>query len=250
MLLAMITTNLGQNYVHPQVLIVIRQQDESLAHPIVAMKREAIVANILPISALPVRPTRQTTIVLGWFPTSPTQDELDSLVHWVHTAGHPVGLIGCEPLGPSQDNERALAAGFDDFVTGQISIRELCGRIRALTRRMCLKKKPNEILRFGELTLDRNQHELWVRGQATTLTRREVAVLVALMEANGGVRSRSDLLNAAWGEKELDISERAVDNVVLRLRRKVGVPNIIVTLRSAGFRLASPHEDNNCCKEQ
>jgi DNA-binding response OmpR family regulator len=45
-------------------------------------------------------------------------------------------------------------------------------------------------------------------------------------------------LNEAWGEQELDIGERAVDNVILRLRRKLGDPDLVITVRGVGFRLA------------
>jgi DNA-binding response OmpR family regulator len=48
------------------------------------------------------------------------------------------------------------------------------------------------------------------------------------------------LLDRAWGEADLEVSERAVDNVILRLRRKLPDPDLIETVRSVGFRLASP----------
>ena len=52
--------------------------------------------------------------------------------------------------------------------------------------------------------------------------------------------SRIELLDQAWGEEDLEVSERAVDNVILRLRRKLPEPDVIETVRSVGFRLASP----------
>jgi DNA-binding response OmpR family regulator len=51
--------------------------------------------------------------------------------------------------------------------------------------------------------------------------------------------SRSELLDHAWGSANFDISERAVDNVVLRLRRKLGKPDLIQTVRGVGFRIAA-----------
>ena len=73
-----------------------------------------------------------------------------------------------------------------------------------------------------------------------SLTSIELAVLRELMKARGRPRSRTELLDVAWGEGELEVSERAVDNVILRLRRKLPRPESIETVRGVGFRLAAP----------
>ena len=86
-------------------------------------------------------------------------------------------------------------------------------------------------------------------GHADTPTRRgctpdgrawSLAVLRELIKARGRPLSRIELLDRAWGEEDLEVSERAVDNVILRLRRKLPEPDVIETVRSVGFRLASP----------
>jgi DNA-binding response OmpR family regulator len=64
-------------------------------------------------------------------------------------------------------------------------------------------------------------------------------VVRALIDARGKPLSRPELLDAAWGDGDLDVSERAVDNVILRLRRKLPRPDVIETVRSIGFRVAS-----------
>jgi DNA-binding response OmpR family regulator len=93
-------------------------------------------------------------------------------------------------------------------------------------------------LRYGALTLDLDGHALWVDGQTVPLTSIELAVLRELMKARGRPRSRAELLEAAWADGDLAISERAVDNVVLRLRRKLPRPELIETVRSVGFRVS------------
>ncbi|HEY5933520.1 MAG TPA: winged helix-turn-helix domain-containing protein, partial [Kofleriaceae bacterium] len=80
---------------------------------------------------------------------------------------------------------------------------------------------------------------LWVDGKTVGLTSIELAVLRELMKARGRPLSRTELLDSAWGEGELEVSERAVDNVILRLRRKLPRPELIETVRSVGFRLTS-----------
>jgi len=81
---------------------------------------------------------------------------------------------------------------------------------------------------------------LWLRGKTISLTSIELAVLRELIKARGRSLSRIELLDQAWGEADLEVSERAVDNVILRLRRKLPEPDVIETVRSVGFRLAAP----------
>jgi DNA-binding response OmpR family regulator len=62
-------------------------------------------------------------------------------------------------------------------------------------------------------------------------------MVVALLRARGSVLTRAELLDQAWGGASFEVSERAVDNVVLRLRRKLGRPELVQTVRGVGFRL-------------
>ncbi|MBC7976530.1 MAG: winged helix-turn-helix transcriptional regulator [Myxococcales bacterium] len=64
-------------------------------------------------------------------------------------------------------------------------------------------------------------------------------MLRELIKARGKPLSRIELLDRAWGEEDLEVSERAVDNVILRLRRKLPDPDVLETVRSVGFRLTS-----------
>ena len=124
--------------------------------------------------------------------------------------------------------------------TTPVSTRELAARVRAVHRRVHWKGVANGRLRFGELTLDLYGRALWFRGKTIALTSIELAVLRELIKARGRPLSRIELLDLAWGEEDLEVSERAVDNVILRLRRKLPDPDVIETVRSVGFRLASP----------
>ena len=163
----------------------------------------------------------------------------DKIVSWAMASELRPGLIGLVENGTARECEALLAAGFDDAVTAPVSARELAGRVRALHRRVHWKGIANGRLRFGDLTLDLYGRSLWVDGKAITLTSIELAVMRELMKARGRPLSRAELLDAAWGEGELEVSERAVDNVILRLRRKLPRPELIETVRSVGFRLSS-----------
>jgi DNA-binding response OmpR family regulator len=163
----------------------------------------------------------------------------DKIVAWASDSALRPGLIGLIESGGQRDCEILLAAGFDDVAVTPVSTRELAARVRAVHRRVHWKGVANGRLRFGELTLDLYGRALWFRGKTISLTSIELAVLRELIKARGRPLSRIELLDRAWGEEDLEVSERAVDNVILRLRRKLPEPDVIETVRSVGFRLAS-----------
>jgi DNA-binding response OmpR family regulator len=164
----------------------------------------------------------------------------DRFVAWAADSALRPGLIALIENGSARDAESLLAAGFDDVAVTPVSTREIAARVRAVHRRVHWKGVPNGRLRFGELTLDLYGRALWFRGKTISLTSIELAVLRELIKARGRPLSRIELLDRAWGEEDLEVSERAVDNVILRLRRKLPEPDVIETVRSVGFRLASP----------
>lgn len=171
--------------------------------------------------------------------TEPEQLALaDRMVQWASNSDLRPGLIGMVEHGAPGDAEALLAAGFDDAALAPVSTRELAARVRAVHRRVHWKGAAHGRLRFGELTLDVYGRALWFRGKTIALTSIELAVLRELIKARGRPLSRLELLDRAWGEEDLEVSERAVDNVILRLRRKLPEPDVIETVRSVGFRLA------------
>jgi DNA-binding response OmpR family regulator len=174
---------------------------------------------------------------LVWLPGGAASEVYRDLVRWRDGAGRRLALVGCAPTGSSQDSERALAAGFDDFVAGRAAPREMSRRLRALVRRSLSARSSRR--RFGRVRVEPDEHRLWVDGQRVPVSRTELAVMTALVEAGGQSRSRAELLERAWGDDALEVGERAVDNVIMRLRRKLPDPDLVVTVRGVGFRLAS-----------
>jgi DNA-binding response OmpR family regulator len=180
-------------------------------------------------------------LVLVWLPSGMTEAALGELVRRLESCGAR-RTLGCSPEGGPLDCERALRAGFDDVVAGRASPRELAGRLHALARRLgvphpAMPAAAAEPVRFGAVTVDLHQHGLWINGRPVTVSRTELRIMETLARARGQCRSRGDLLDAVWGEGGLDRSERAVDNVMLRLRRKLPDPGVLVTVRGVGFRL-------------
>lgn len=160
----------------------------------------------------------------------------ERIVEWAHGAA---GLIGLVRDGGGDEREALLAAGFDDAMAGVASSRELSARIRAVHRRIHAGSMRGGRLRHGVFTLDVRHRVLWTGGRSIALTSTELEVMRALIDARGRPLSRSDLLAAVWGGDELEVTERAVDNVILRLRRKLPTPDMLETVRGVGFRLAA-----------
>jgi DNA-binding response OmpR family regulator len=147
------------------------------------------------------------------------------------------GLVAIVADGDGPEREALLAAGFDDVVTPPYTTRELLVRMRAVHRRVQRGTARGNRRRYGAFMIDVANHALSVDGVVLALSPIELAVMRALVDAAGRPLSRGELLEAAWGDGELAITERAVDNVILRLRRKLPRPGTLETVRGVGFRL-------------
>ncbi|MDB5513150.1 MAG: phosphate regulon transcriptional regulatory protein PhoB [Enterovirga sp.] len=146
-------------------------------------------------------------------------------------------IIMLTARGEEADRVRGLATGADDYITKPFSVPELLARVRALLRRA----KPGEsaeVLKFGDMELDRAQHRVRRGGRELRLGPTEFRLLEFLMSNPGRVFSREQLLDRVWG-RDVYIDERTVDVHVGRLRRALGdtEPDPIRTVRGAGYSL-------------
>lgn len=214
---------------------------DAVAPALAVLGREAIDATVTPLASLLASPATAGLVVVTWV-ASGDPIGFDGVVAWAHGAAPPVGLIAMVGDGDVAAAEQALRAGYDDAAAVSCSPRELAARIRAVHRRVVRAPTPGggrggRRLVHRNLVLDPDSCELWLDGRAVPLTVTEFTMVVALVRARGGVLTRTELLDQAWGNDSLEVGERAVDNVVLRLRKKVGRPELIETVRGIGFRL-------------
>jgi DNA-binding response OmpR family regulator len=228
----------GSSATTAAVVHVVSLVDTPLLAGVVSALRDELRGVVVAGIEVLARPAVAGVVYLVWIPAGVLAAQLEAIVAWSAIAEPRPGLVACAPDGTPADAETGLAAGFDDVVIGALSTRELAARLRAVHRRVHWKglARPGR-LRHGELTLDLDSHELWVGGEAIQLTTTELGVLRALIRARGRTLSRGDILDTAWSDDELEVSERAVDNVILRLRRKLPRPELIQTVRGVGFRI-------------
>lgn len=191
----------------------------------------------VPITSMSLDKGLDLQILLLWLSPGTPPRVLQAMASWTANQDRRVGLIGCCPSGDVEDTIAAFEAGADDFVAGRCGVRELASRIHALRQRLVQPSVPAG-LSYAGLSLDAPSHEVTRGEQTIQLSSTEVAVLRVLLNSEGRTLSRHTILDRAWGEHHFDVGERAVDNVILRLRRKLGAPHIIETVRGVGFRLA------------
>ncbi|MBN2058195.1 MAG: response regulator transcription factor [Candidatus Saganbacteria bacterium] len=153
------------------------------------------------------------------------------------TAGTPVVMLTAK--SSEVDKVLGLEIGADDYITKPFSMRELLARIKAILKRYGWREKdlPQAVIKFPELEIDIDRHEVKASGKLVELTAKEFALLRYLAENKGKAISRERLLDTVWGI-EVAIETRTVDVHIKRLREKIGkkASKYIQTLRGVGYK--------------
>ena len=139
----------------------------------------------------------------------------------------PVLLLTARDSVP--DRVAGLDAGADDYLVKPFATEELLARVRALLRR---GKSPEELLAFADLTLDPATRAAQRAGSTLALSEREADLLALLLRNARRVVPREQAIAEIW---QGDATENVVDRYVSNLRRKLGEPPLIETVRGIGF---------------
>ncbi len=140
---------------------------------------------------------------------------------------------------------RGFRLGADDFVTKPFSVLELLARIEALLRRAQSSRTPppaEQVVRFGDVEVDMLSRRVYRFGQPVELSPKAFDLFVALLNRNGKVVRREELLREVWGHRR-EITTRTVDAHIVELRRQLEEdatnPRHFLTVRKAGYRFQS-----------
>ena len=144
--------------------------------------------------------------------------------------GLPTPILMLTARDAVPDRVAGLEAGADDYLVKPFAVAELVARLRALTRR----RSDSQTLSYADLVLDLEIRRATRAGRSIELTGREVSLLELLLREPGRVITRERALAEVWDDAAQD---NVVDRYVTRLRRKLGDPPLIRTVRGAGFAL-------------
>jgi DNA-binding response OmpR family regulator len=146
--------------------------------------------------------------------------------------------------GSEADKVLGLESGADDYLTKPFSVREMVARVGAILRRNARIDAPigaaaPRHVRSRDVTLDPERREAIVRGEVVDLTKQEFDLIYLLAARPGIVFSRAALLTKVWTD-DTYVTERTVDTVISRLRRKVEDdaqhPQLILTAWGVGYK--------------
>ncbi len=150
-----------------------------------------------------------------------------------NTSNIPVIMITAK--GSEFDKVTGLDMGADDYIAKPFGITELTSRVRAVLRRYEKTNKSKEY-RIGDLYVNPGKHIIEVSGKEITLSFKEYSLLIALLEAEGSVLSRDDLLARVWGEYYDE--SRTLDVHIRKLRIKLeSAGDLIHTVKNIGYKL-------------
>lgn len=135
------------------------------------------------------------------------------------------------------DRVTLLEMGADDYVVKPFGFRELVARIRAVLRRAGHEEPTSTTEHEGRVMVDPRTREVTVDDDPIQLTPKEYDLLFFLLEDAGAVRTRDEILRRVWDENWWG-SSKTLDVHVASLRRKLGDPDLIETVRGVGYRLA------------
>ncbi len=155
-----------------------------------------------------------------------------------------IPIIMLTARASEHDQVVGLSVGADDYVTKPFSPKVLIARIEAVLRRST-DASSSTVLTLGPIVMDLDTHEVSVEGKPCSLTPTEFRLLAALIQANGRVLTREQMIARGMGPG-ITVTGRAIDVHIAAVRRKLGEhERLVQTVRGVGYRTVTPSDDTS-----
>jgi len=125
-------------------------------------------------------------------------------------------------------------AGADDYITKPIKPKVLVSKVKALLRRYKEEEKNTDVVKIGNLVIDRDEYKIVLKGKEIILPRKEFELLSLLTSKPGKVFKREDILDKVWGN-EVVVGGRTIDVHIRKLREKIGDKSF-KTVKGVGYK--------------
>jgi two-component system, OmpR family, response regulator ChvI len=236
----------GQSATAPQVIALVDDDRNILTTLSIALQAEGYATRVYTDGASALKALTENPPDLAVFDIKmPRMDGMELLRRLRETSDLPVIFLTSKD--EEQDEEAGLAMGADDYIAKPFSQRLLLARIRAILRRFAPQAEgadtpapspPTEELVRGKLRMDPSRHRVTWNDKPVSLTVTEFLILEALALRPGVIKSRNQLMDAAYPD-DVFVDDRTVDSHIKRLRRKFRAVDpdfgAIETLYGAGY---------------
>lgn len=229
----------------PHILVV--EDDEMIVEPLVyGLEREGFRVSVVMDGDEAIRAARDLDADIILLDVMLPKRSGFEVVKILREEGITTPVIMLTARGQEMDKVMGLEMGADDYVVKPFSMREITARIRAALRRQAMLTatsgtEEQDVLRIGDLVLDRRRTEVRKQGRPLTLSPREFELLSTLMSRAGETISRQELLDRVWGTDWIG-DPRTLDVHIHWLREKIEDdprhPRYIITVRGIGYRFA------------
>jgi two-component system response regulator RegX3 len=221
----------------PRVLVV--EDDDAIAVPLLeGLERAGYAAQHVATVAAALAATDYDVVLLDL--GLPDGDGLDVCRQLRARSDVPIVVVSARD--DEVDRVLGLEMGADDYVVKPFGMRELVARIRAVTRRTSARSEASPAglpLAIGAMQVDRRTHRVTIDGAEIPLTPREFALVQYLAADPGAICTRERIMDDVWDPHWFGPT-KTLDVHVAAIRKKLGDPRWIETVRGVGFRLADP----------